>query len=156
MVVELSLHFKVLFELRDNKLKIHHMKSIKPGKKYSNSQLALAILMLVLGVLGVFLGTFYVFLGSGTVVLFVVLSQKNKEIIKIFEDHLEVSFAPLAPVRYIKFSNITQIQVKSPKRIFIHYTDRGTSKKLRLLTHMMEKTDLDNLLELINKKIEHS
>lgn len=126
------------------------IKEIKESKKSTDRQITHASLMLLIGLLGLAIGT-YMILGLGIFMLVMALTTQGKSIIKIFNDHFEMKLGPIAPTKYIRFSDIQELKTESPKKILLVYKDDGKEKSFRLPVHMMTEEDITYFSSLIKQ-----
>jgi hypothetical protein len=125
---------------------------IKPSDKFINKQYTYGIIITCIGLVGIAIGAWHV-IGFG--ILFIVMAsiQSNKDIIKIYEDHLEIKFAPLASTKYIKFSNLRKVERVSEKKIFVHHRQATDLKNFRVPVHMFAPNDLADFLAFLDDKV---
>ncbi len=114
--------------------------------------MTIAIIFTCIGVIGLFIGAAHL-LGLGILFFVIATVQKKRDIIKIFENHLEIKFAPLASTKFIKYSDLIQVERASEKKIIIHYNKGTTPKKFRVPIHMIEAKELESFLNMIDNKI---
>lgn len=129
------------------------VKTIKPSKKYIKKQFTYGTIVLTLGIIGLAIGTLYMLLGIGILVLVVTSFQKDRDVIKIFEDNIEVKFAPVSSIRFIKFSDMQRVEKISASKTILIYQDGEKEKKLRIPVAMIDSADLEYLIELMDSKI---
>ncbi|MTI27231.1 hypothetical protein [Fulvivirga kasyanovii] len=128
------------------------MKSIKTSKAFTKKQTTLGYILLVAAALLIFTGRIEL-LALAALFLGMTYYQKDKDIIKIENDHLEIKIGALASTRFIKFKDITSIEAASPKKVILHYKEDSKPKKLRIPVHMIEQTELDEFIIFINNKL---
>ncbi len=126
--------------------------TIKPSESFVKKQMTIAIIFTCIGVIGLFIGVAHL-LGLGILFFVITTVQKKRDIIKIFENHLEIKFAPLASTKFIKYSDLIQVERASEKKIIIHYNKGATPKKFRVPIHMIEAKELESFLNMIDNKI---
>jgi hypothetical protein len=124
---------------------------IKPSKKFVNQQFLISGIMLVGGILAIANGMPHL-LGIGVLFLVMAFSHQNRKMIQLFEQNMEIKFAPLASVKHIRYSDIIKTEKISDKKIFLHYKEESNIKKLRIPVHMMEQDDLVEFLKVVNTK----
>ncbi|MDM8162073.1 hypothetical protein QUH73_19805 [Labilibaculum sp. K2S] len=127
------------------------IKVIKPSKKFVNQQFLIGGIMLVGGILAIANGIPYL-LGMSILVLGMAFSHQNRKMIQLFEQNMEIKFAPLASAKFIKYGDIIKTEKVSDKKIFVHYKDGSKTTKLRIPVHMIEQDDLSKFLEVVNNK----
>lgn len=128
-------------------------KTIKPGKKYIQTQYIFAGILLVMGILGLIKGVFVMTLGIGILILVLALVQKEKGIIMIFEQNLEIKLTLLAATKFIKSSDLKRIEKVSPKKIIVYYQEGERERKFYLPVQMIESNDAEYLVEWIEAKL---
>ncbi|MBL6446677.1 hypothetical protein JMN32_10165 [Fulvivirga sp. 29W222] len=128
------------------------MKSIKTSKKFTQKQTNLGYFFLVASIILVFAGRVEM-VAVAILHLVVAYNQKDKDLIKIEKDHLEIKLSLLSSTRFIKFSDITKVEEVNPKKVFLHYNEGPKSKKLRIPVHMIEPIELEDFLTFINNKL---
>lgn len=124
---------------------------IKPSKKFVNQQFLISGIMLVLGMVSIANGVPHL-LGMGVLFLIMAFSHQNRKMIQLFEQNMEIKFAPLASTKFIKYGDIIKIEKVSDKKIFVHYKDGSKTTKLRIPVHMMEQDELTEFLKVVNNK----
>ncbi len=140
---------------RKQKQDVEEVKTIKPSSKYIKRLYVFSFVFLCLGALGIILGVPHA-LGFGIFYLIILTSQKNKDILKIYEDSFEAKFAPLAARKYIQFSTVTSVEYASRQKIILHYKNDSLANKLSLPVQMMAEEDLANFLDLVEDKIKNN
>ncbi len=127
------------------------IKSFKPCKKYINQQIATGTIMLVAGILALLVGKVY-FIGLAILILVMALIQKDRDMVKMFAENMEIKFSPLASTKFLKYADISNIETVSEKKIFLHYSVEANTKKLRVPVHLFEKEDLTTFLDFIKER----
>ncbi|GEM_PF-2622739 len=125
------------------------IKEIKASEKHMNNMYIGTAIGLILGVITIIIGAPH-FLTIGVIYLIMTIWHKSNAIIKILDKNLEVKLAPIASRRYIKYTDIESINSSNKRFVEILYKDSGESKKLRIPVKLLEKTDMDMLIETIN------
>lgn len=128
------------------------MKSIKTSEAFTKKQTTLGYILLVAAVLLIFTGRVEL-LALAALFLGMTYYQKDKDIIKIENDHLEIKIGALASTRFIRFNDITSVESASPKKIILHYKEDSKPKKIRIPVHMIEQAELDEFITFINNKL---
>ena len=126
--------------------------TIKPSASFMKKQMNVAIVFTCIGAVGIFIGIGYLLI-LGIILMVMNSSQKKKDIIKVYENNLEIKFAPLASTRFIKYDELIELERASEKKIVIHYAKDDKRKKLRIPVQMIEPKELKEFLELVDSKI---
>ncbi|WP_152541884.1 hypothetical protein [Saccharicrinis fermentans] len=126
--------------------------TVKPSKKFINKQYINGVLMTCVGLVGIAIGAPHL-IGLGIFFLVMTSIQSNKEIIKVYEHHLETKFSALASANYIKFSDLKQVERVSDKKIFVHYMQGDKPKKFRVPVHMIDEKEVSHFLNILDSKI---
>nr|WP_319400865.1 hypothetical protein [uncultured Carboxylicivirga sp.] len=130
------------------------IKLIKPGKKQINQQLIIGIVLCFVGFAGLFVaGNIPSISGLGLLFIVMSLTSKNKDVIKVYDDYMEMKLALLAPQHFVKFSDITSVDLSKPKALFFFYKRDGKEKKIRLNKQFFNEDDFNYLTELLADKI---
>ncbi len=127
------------------------VKEIKPAKKFIKQQITSGFVFTGIGVVGLFIGVGHL-LGLGILVLVIAFSHKDRTIVKLFEDNMELKFGPLISTKYIKYSDVENVEKISERKILVHYKNNGKVKKMRLPVGMFEQDDLSELLNILENK----
>jgi len=130
------------------------IKLIKPGKKQINQQLIIGIVLCFVGIAGLFVsGNIPLLSGLGLLLIVLSLTFKNKDVIKVYDDYMEMKLALLAPQHFVKFSEITSVDLSKPKALFFSYKKDGKEKKIRLNKQFFNEDGYNYLARLLADKI---
>lgn len=133
------------------------IKLIKPGKKQINQQLIVGIALCFVGIAGLFVaGNIPSLSGLGLLFIALSLMSKNKDVIKVYNDYMEMKLALLAPQHFVKFSEITSVDLSKPKALFFCYKKDGKEKKIRLNKQFFNEDDYNYLARLLADKIKNA
>ena len=80
------------------------------------------------------------------------LWHKSNSVIKFYDTNIEAKLAPIASKKYIRYTDIETIDSSNKRFVEILYKDSGESKKLRIPVRLLDKTDMDDLIETIKSK----
>ncbi len=125
--------------------------SIKPSESYINKQITIGVIFTLIGGLALFVGVPHLF-GLGILFLIIPVIQKNRDMIKICENNLELKFAPIGPTKFIRYADLVQVERISEKKIVLHYNQQDKPKKLRLPVHLFKAEDLTGFLAFLDTK----
>ena len=129
------------------------METIRPGKRYIKKQLIIGYFFIIFGVVSLlFTGRPYLS-AIGIIFLVTGYSQKNKNIIKIYEDHMEVKLSFLSSLQYIKFENINKVEDVNAKKIIIHHTINSRSKRFVIHLSIIEKSDFEKFIQILRERL---
>lgn len=126
-------------------------KIFKPAKKFVNQQFLISAIMLIGGFIALANGVPHL-IAMGILVLIMAYYHKNRQMIKLFDNNMELKFSPLGPTTYVKYTDIEKTERESDKRIFIYYTEGGKTKKIRVPVHLLEQNDLTEFLKVVEAK----
>ncbi len=129
------------------------VKTIKLSKKHVNKQMIMGVVLTILGVVGLVIGAAHI-LGLGIFFLVIAIVQKERNIFKIFENNLEMKMGPIAPTKYIRFTDFTRVENIEDKKITVYYKDAGKERKIRLHSSVFESDDIKYLLDLVDKNLQ--
>ncbi len=127
------------------------IKVFKPCEKYVKQQFVIGSIMLVAGVIALMIGYVYL-LGLAILTLVLASIQKNRDMVKLFEKNMEVKFAPLGATKFLKYTDIKEIETVSEKKIILHYNDEVKEKRLRVPIQLFDKDDLTDFLDMIKER----
>ncbi len=125
-------------------------KEIKASQKHINQLFTIAIVMIVLGLIVMSLGL-YQLIGFGVLTLVVAFMTQNLTLVKLLDNHMELKLGPFAGTKYVKFCDVHDLKKESAKKIYIHYKNGESQKKIRIPVHMIEENDLIELMSVISK-----
>jgi len=81
---------------------------------------------------------------------FIGFYNKGRELISLYDDHLEAKLGPISRVAFIKYSDI--VETKSAKKSHIVvYNKKNKSKKLNISSTLLEDHDFLELIKTTNK-----
>lgn len=129
------------------------IKSYSVKNSYSNLFIIGGIVMLCLGVtVGILTGRFTQ-IGLG--ILFIVMGsmQHNREIIKFYDEYLEMKLAPLSPVLLMKYNELERLEHISKKKYFIYGIVNGKQKRVRLPVEMISNVEQPNLIQDLKNRV---
>lgn len=126
-------------------------KVFKPAKKFVNQQFLTSAIMLIGGVIALANGVPHL-IGMGILVLIIAFYNKNRQIIKLFDNNMELKLSPLGSTTYIKYADIEKTEKENDKKIFIYYKEGDKTEKFRLPVHLIEKDDLTEFLKVVESK----
>ncbi len=126
-------------------------KVYKPCKKYVNQQFLTAFIFLAGGIFALMHGKFY-FIGMSILFFIIAFMTKNRDMVKLFKTSMEMKFAPLSSTKYIRYSDIQNVEKIDDKKIFVHYKEGTSLQKIRVPVHLFEKDDLTDFLKVMRAK----
>jgi hypothetical protein len=124
------------------------IKEIKAGEKHMNNMYIGTAVGLILGIVTLIIGAPH-FLTLGIIYLIMTLWHKSNSVIKFYDTNIEAKLAPIASKKYIRYTDIETIDSSNKRFVEILYKDSGESKKLRIPVRLLDKTDMDDLIETI-------
>jgi len=127
-------------------------KTIKPSDKFIRQQFIISTVFFGVGIVGLFIGAAHL-IGFGILFMVLAFMHKDRDIIKIYDQNIEIKIAPLAATKFIKFSDLTKTERISEKKIFVHYMNGNDPKKLRMPVQMIDAKELSEFLEMLDSKI---
>ncbi len=130
---------------------MNKIKAITPGKKYINQMFIMGSVFLAIGLVAFAIMGVWIGLGPAIVILIVAAMQQNKEIIKMYDENIELKLAPLASTRYIKYSEIISID-NNKQKVIVRYKQGSDSKKIAISKQLIDENELGNFIELLESK----
>lgn len=82
---------------------------------------------------------------SGVLFLSLALTNRNRTVVTLHDDHLEMKAAPLGSRIFFQYSEISEIEERSPTKVFVHLD----SKRYRLPLAILGTEDQALLLETL-------
>ncbi len=128
------------------------IKVVRFSEKYISKQLILSGVIVLIGIVGLFINAGHL-LGLGILLFVVNFAQKKRDAIKIYDDHIEVKLGPIAPAKYIKLDQFTEVVKTGERKVTFCYSEGGKDRKLKLHNSVFTKDDLSYLNELISNKL---
>lgn len=129
-------------------------KIFTPSEKFVNQQFTKAIVAIIIGIILISTLGIGVILVFGVLFLVIAFMLNNKQMVKLYDKNIELSFAPIGSTLLIKYININRIEKVSDNKILIHYTNDGKDKRVRIPVHMFEPSDLKEFINVLeNRKI---
>ncbi|MGB6083386.1 hypothetical protein [Moheibacter sp.] len=94
--------------------------------------------------------------GVGISVFLVVISlmNKNRETIKLYEDHMELKFAPASPLHLIRYQDLLRLEDKNKNLKRLYFLSEGKEKKIWIQLNQHEKEDMEEFIRFLQEKIE--
>lgn len=127
-------------------------KLIKPSEKHVNKQLYTGLALIALGVVFLFMGAIGAPFGIGVLFVIIALVSKNTDMIKVYDNYFEIKLAPLAARRFIKISEITNVDTSNPKILMVYYDSEGKNKKIKIPKAMFNDKDFQFVTEFVSAK----
>lgn len=128
------------------------IKTFKQSKKMVNQQFTIAIIMLIIGVVALMAFGMVLIVGLGILNLIMAFANQNRDVVKVYEHNIEAKLAPLGGTKYVKFCDITDVDVVTDKRSIVYYKDGASTKKLVLNKVTFEENDYSDLLMMLKNK----
>ncbi len=128
------------------------IKAIRFSDKYISKQLILSGVIILVGIAGVFLNAGHL-LGLGILLFVINFAQKKRDAIKVYDEHIEVKLGPIAPTKFIKLDQFTEILKNGERKVTFCYSEGGKDRKLKLHSSVFTQEDLDYLNELVSEQI---
>ena len=79
--------------------------------------------------------------------------NKDRETIKLYEDHLEMKFAPASPLHLIRYEDLIRLEDKGKNLKRLYFNSQGKEKKILLPLSQYTKEDMDEFIQLLEEKI---
>ncbi len=93
--------------------------------------------------------------GVGISVFLVVISliNKNRDTIKLYEDYMELKFAPAAPLHLIRYKDLIRIEDKNKNMKRLYFLSEEKEKKLWIPLNQHNKDDMEEFIKFLEEKI---
>jgi len=82
------------------------------------------------------------------------LINKSRENIKIYEDHLEMKFAPASPLHLIRYEDLIRLEDKGKNQKRLYFLSEGKEKKILIPLSQHPKEDMDEFVNFLEEKIQ--
>ncbi len=128
------------------------IKAIRFSEKYISKQLILSGVVILVGIAGMFLNAGHL-LGLGIFLFVINFAQKKRDAIKVYDEHIEVKLGPIAPTKFIKLDQFTEVVKIGERKLTFCYSEAGKDRKLKLHNSVFTEEDLEYLNELVSKQI---
>jgi|SRR5690606_8751350 len=94
--------------------------------------------------------------GLGLSVFFVVLGfiNKNRDTIKLYEDHMELKFAPASPVHLIRYSDLIRLEDKNKNMKRLYFQSEGKEKRIWIPLSQHKEEDMQEFIKFLEEKIQ--
>jgi len=80
--------------------------------------------------------------------------NKKRETIKLYEDHLEMKFAPASPLHLVRFEDLIRLEDKGKSEKRLYFNSQGKEKKILLPLSQHPKEDMDEFIHFLEEKIQ--
>lgn len=79
--------------------------------------------------------------------------NKDRETIKLYEDHLEMKFAPASPLHLVRYEDLIRLEDKGKNLKRLYFNSQGKEKKILIPLSQYTKEDMDEFIQLLEEKI---
>ena len=118
------------------------------SEKTINRTFYMGIFMIVAGIALFFLTGFSILVGLGILYIIMGAISKNRKIIILYPDHLEIKLAPLASKKLLKYDQITNFYT-SKRNLELQYDPK---KKIKIPVELLEKDNLHEFDRILQEK----
>lgn len=78
--------------------------------------------------------------------------MRRASLVRLYQDHFEMKFAPLAPLRKLHYQDVTQLEVVSSKKARLFYQDGAKERTVAIPLNLLEAEDGLRLVKFLDTK----